>query len=71
VPVPGHAFHVPADVTAEACKLGLSALPSQSVEQALAAIAALSTPAAPPAVLIMGSLYLAGAVLEANGQLPT
>jgi dihydrofolate synthase/folylpolyglutamate synthase len=71
VPVPGHAFHDPALIAAEARQLGLSAQPHGSVEQALAAIAALSDPASPPAVLIMGSLYLAGAVLEANGQEPT
>jgi dihydrofolate synthase/folylpolyglutamate synthase len=71
VPVPGHAFHDPALIAAEARQLGLSAQPHGSVEQALAAIAELSDPASPPAVLIMGSLYLAGAVLEANGQEPT
>jgi dihydrofolate synthase/folylpolyglutamate synthase len=71
VPVPGHAFHDPASVAAEARKLGLFALPSGSVEEALAAIAGLSDATSPPAVLVMGSLYLAGAVLEANGQVPT
>jgi dihydrofolate synthase/folylpolyglutamate synthase len=71
VPVPGHAFHDPALVATEARNLGLSAQPHGSVEQALAAIAALSDPGSAPAVLIMGSLYLAGAVLEANGQVPS
>ena len=70
VPVPGHAHHPPEAIAAQARKRGLSALPSQSVEEALTAIAGLSDPAAPPAVLIMGSLYLAGDVLRANGQLP-
>jgi dihydrofolate synthase/folylpolyglutamate synthase len=71
VPVPGHAFHAPALVAAEARKLGLSATPAETVEQALTAIARLSAPDDPPAVLIMGSLYLAGEVLKANEQLPT
>lgn len=69
VPVPGHAHHLPDAIAAEARKLGLSALPSESVESALDAIARLSSDA-PPAVLIMGSLYLAGEVLAANGQVP-
>jgi dihydrofolate synthase/folylpolyglutamate synthase len=47
VPVPGHAFHDPVLVAAEARKLGLSALPSGSVEEALAAIAGLSDPPLP------------------------
>lgn len=69
VPVPGHAHHAPEAIAAEARKLGLSALPSENVETALAAIARLSS-GKPPAVLIMGSLYLAGEVLSANGQAP-
>jgi dihydrofolate synthase / folylpolyglutamate synthase len=70
VPVPGHAHHAPEALAAEARKLGLSALPSESVEAALAAIARLSEAEQPPAVMIMGSLYLAGAVLKANAQVP-
>ncbi len=69
VPVPGHAHHLPEAIAAEARKLGLSALPSENVEAALAAIVGLS-PDAPPGVLIIGSLYLAGEVLAANGQAP-
>jgi dihydrofolate synthase / folylpolyglutamate synthase len=71
VPVPGHAHHAPDALAAEARKLGLSALPSGSVEEAMAAITRLSDASEPPRVLIMGSLYLAGEVLKANGQLPT
>jgi dihydrofolate synthase / folylpolyglutamate synthase len=70
VPVPGHVHHAPSLIAAEARKLGLSALASGSVEEALATIAALSSADAAPAVLIMGSLYLAGEVLRANGQAP-
>jgi dihydrofolate synthase/folylpolyglutamate synthase len=71
VPVPGHAHHGPDLLAAEARALGLTAMPSSGVEEALAAIARLSEPARPPSVLIMGSLYLAGSVLKANGQAPT
>jgi dihydrofolate synthase/folylpolyglutamate synthase len=71
VPVPGHAHHAPAAIAAEARRLGLSALPSENIEAALRAIAGISAPERPPAVLIMGSLYLAGSVLSANGQLPS
>lgn len=69
VPVPGHAHHAPEAIAAGARKLGLSALPSETVEAALTAIAGLSRDR-PPAVLIVGSLYLAGEVLAANGQAP-
>ena len=71
VPVPGHDHHAPEALAAEARKLGLSALPAANVEEALTSIARLAEPDAPPAVLIMGSLYLAGTVLKANDQLPT
>ena len=57
VPVPGHEHH-----SAKA----LNAAPARDVADALRAI----PPAGPPVVLIMGSLYLAGEVLEANGQPP-
>jgi dihydrofolate synthase/folylpolyglutamate synthase len=70
VPVPGHPYHEPELIAAEARKIGLSAVPTPSVEQALTKIAAGST-SEPPAVLIMGSLYLAGEVLKANEQPPT
>ena len=70
VPVPGHEHHAPEALAAEARKLGLSALASTGVEEALAAIAGLSEAGKPPAVLVMGSLYLAGEVLKANGQIP-
>ncbi len=71
VPVPGHDHHAPEALAAQARKLGLSARPADNVEEALASIARLAEPGQPPAVLIMGSLYLAGTVLKANEQLPT
>ena len=58
VPVPGHDHHSPE---------ALDALPAPDVAAALRAI----PPEGAPVVLIMGSLYLAGAVLEANLQLPS
>ena len=70
VPVPGHAHHLPEAVAAQARKLGLAAFAGESAEAALRTIAGLSEPERPPVVLIMGSLYLAGAVLRANGQPP-
>jgi len=70
VPVPGHACHPPADLVATARGNGLSARPADGVPAALAWIARHADPAAPPVVLILGSLYLAGEVLKANGQPP-
>ncbi|MBO9623213.1 MAG: bifunctional folylpolyglutamate synthase/dihydrofolate synthase [Sphingomonas sp.] len=67
VPVPGHSFHSPERIAALAGAIGREA---GDVPQALAAIATAADPAEPPVVLICGSLYLAGTVLEANGQLP-
>jgi dihydrofolate synthase/folylpolyglutamate synthase len=57
VPVPGHDHHPPE---------ALAAHPAPDVAAALRAIG----PEGPPVVLIMGSLYLAGAVLAANDQPP-
>jgi len=57
VPVSGHDHH-----NADA----LGAKGARNVAEALAAIG----PEGPPVVLIMGSLYLAGEVLAANGQVP-
>ena len=53
------------DLVEIAGNLGFAAEPHDNVEHALAS--------APPAarVLIFGSLYLAGAVLAANDQVPT
>ncbi|WP_213981832.1 folylpolyglutamate synthase/dihydrofolate synthase family protein [Sphingomonas sp. dw_22] len=69
VPVPGHEHHSPASLAQAAQALGISqATPASDVPQALAAIAQQAGP--PPIVLILGSLYLAGTVLEANRELP-
>jgi dihydrofolate synthase/folylpolyglutamate synthase len=69
VPIPGHAHHDPAKL----CALATEALAvpdaaaAATVEDALDSVTAASQ-ALP--VLICGSLYLAGEVLRANGQLP-
>jgi dihydrofolate synthase/folylpolyglutamate synthase len=69
VPVPGHEHHAPAALVQAAQALGIPhAAPADNVPQALAAIAHQGGPA--PVVLILGSLYLAGTVLEANHELP-
>jgi dihydrofolate synthase/folylpolyglutamate synthase len=70
VRVPGHACHAPADLVRIAKANGLAAMNAENVPAALAWIGRHADRAAPPVVLIMGSLYLAGEVLKANGQLP-
>jgi dihydrofolate synthase/folylpolyglutamate synthase len=70
VPVPGHPHHAPADLAAAARGAGLTALAAADVESALGWIARHADRGRPPIVLIQGSLYLAGEVLRANGQVP-
>jgi dihydrofolate synthase/folylpolyglutamate synthase len=70
VPVPGHPHHLPADLAAAARSAGLTALTAAGVEDALGWIARHADRGRPPIVLILGSLYLAGEVLRANGQPP-
>jgi dihydrofolate synthase/folylpolyglutamate synthase len=70
VPIAGeHAGRPAEEVAAIAASVGLSARPVDSVAAALRDLAAREWPQ-PPRVLIAGSLYLAGEVLEANGNLP-
>ena len=70
VPVPGHPHHPPAELAAAARGAGLGAMVAAGVPEALGWIARHAAPDAPPIVLVMGSLYLAGEVLRANGQAP-
>jgi dihydrofolate synthase/folylpolyglutamate synthase len=72
IPVPGHTHHAPADLAAAARTLGIPAAgAAETPDEALLSIAAGLAPDAPaPLVLILGSLYLAGEVLRANGELP-
>jgi dihydrofolate synthase/folylpolyglutamate synthase len=70
VAVPGHPHHPPAELAATARAGGLTSLAAADVESALGWIARHADRARPPIVLVMGSLYLAGEVLRANGQAP-
>jgi dihydrofolate synthase / folylpolyglutamate synthase len=64
VPIPDHACFAPEDLAEIAAQLGLKADADDSVEEALAAVPQEAR------VLIFGSLYLAGAVLAANDEVP-
>jgi dihydrofolate synthase/folylpolyglutamate synthase len=64
VPSPDHACFEPIELVEIAAELGLKADAHDNVEQALCAVPEEAR------VLIFGSLYLAGAVLAANGQVP-
>ncbi|WP_084583165.1 bifunctional folylpolyglutamate synthase/dihydrofolate synthase [Sphingomonas azotifigens] len=71
VPIPGHAHHAPDDLAARIHALGVREVSTAAdVPAALRALSARTGDAAPATVLILGSLYLAGVVLEANGELP-
>jgi dihydrofolate synthase/folylpolyglutamate synthase len=70
VPVPSQPHHAPADLAAAAEAAGLKSLTTPDVAQALGWIGRHADRAQPPIVLILGSLYLAGEVLRANGQPP-
>ena len=70
VPIPGHAHHAPAALAAAAREEGITALPATGFADALGWIGRHVDRAAPPIVLILGSLYLAGELLKANGQEP-
>jgi len=71
VPVPGsNAGRDPAELAALAKEAGLAAEPVESVEAAIDRIRAEINAFGPPRILICGSLYLAGAVLDANGTPP-
>ena len=64
VPIPDHACFTPCDLVEIAGELGFVADANDSVEEALGLVPAQAR------TLIFGSLYLAGAVLVANDQLP-
>ncbi|HEX8225920.1 MAG TPA: bifunctional folylpolyglutamate synthase/dihydrofolate synthase [Allosphingosinicella sp.] len=70
VPVPGHPHHPPAELAAAARGGGLAPMTAADVPAALGWIARHADRERPPIVLVMGSLYLAGEVLRANGQAP-
>ncbi|SEN19398.1 dihydrofolate synthase / folylpolyglutamate synthase [Sphingomonas gellani] len=68
VPVPGHDHHAPAALAKLAQSFGIPADTAPDVAGALGRISAAGS--APQVVLIAGSLYLAGTVLDANGEAP-
>ena len=70
VPVPDHEHHAPAALAQTAHTLGIAAHAAPDLATALRDIAAIGDPAEPPIVLVLGSLYLAGTVLAANGEPP-
>jgi len=69
VDVPGEDSHKAENIARMAEKAGIAATPAAAVDQALTEIAGQSQ-GRPVRVLICGSLYLAGQVLDQNGLLP-
>lgn len=67
VPIPGHPHHDPAELALWISERGGSATAHPDVSRAIKAFSANNPPRA---ILILGSLYLAGEVLKANGQVP-
>ena len=66
VPFPeGHSAYTPQEACRKAAEVGLDCMPANDIGAALEDL--LATQPAPMRVLICGSLYLAGAVLERNG----
>ncbi len=66
VPFPeGHSAYTPEEACAKAAEVGLDCAPANDIGAALEDL--LATQPAPMRILICGSLYLAGAVLERNG----
>ena len=66
VPFPeGHSAYTPEEACEKAAEVGLDCAPANNIGAALEDL--LATQPAPMRILICGSLYLAGAVLERNG----
>ncbi len=71
VPVPDEeGTQPPSDLVAAAAFHGLEAQEAQNVRAALKIIGSTATAEQPPVVIITGSLYLAGAVLQEIGLIP-
>jgi len=68
LPVKGHEHHPPERFAAVAARWGIDCTAHDTPDEAIAAIA--SSREAGPKLLIAGSLYLAGEILQANGQFP-
>ncbi len=70
VPIKGHDSFAPAAIKSAADAISLPGLFADDVRDALKTIARTSDTARPPIILICGSLYLAGQVLEQSGIFP-
>jgi dihydrofolate synthase/folylpolyglutamate synthase len=70
VPVPSDSSRTPRELAEAARTAGLSAEPAEDFLTALDQIKRTAADGPPPRILIFGSLYLAGAVLAANGTPP-
>ncbi len=68
VPIDDHEYHDPDALAAIACRFGAESSAAPSIK---AALSSLATAGEPRAVLIAGSLYLAGEALAANDEMPT
>jgi dihydrofolate synthase / folylpolyglutamate synthase len=69
VPLAHEGSRPPEELAQAARRLGIPAAQAGSIEETLAYLCARPWPK-PPRLLIIGSLYLAGEVLEADGSLP-
>lgn len=69
VPIPGHEHHAPAELCRRVQE-ELRIADVQSCENVTAALASIRDERAPAEVLICGSLYLAGVVLDLNDEVP-
>ena len=67
VPTPGHEHHAPQSLAEIAGSLDI---PASTARDVAAALRSIVESGAPVRVLILGSLYLAGEVLAANGETP-
>lgn len=70
LPVPGHEHHSSQRFAEVAARWSIGCTAHDTPEQAIGAVVASSQGAAPPTILIAGSLYLAGQILRLNAQLP-
>jgi dihydrofolate synthase/folylpolyglutamate synthase len=69
VPLAHEGARVPGELASAARSLGIPAAEAGTLEETLAFLTARPWPK-PPRILIIGSLYLAGEVLQADGSLP-
>lgn len=72
VPVPDHACHPPAALVQIATEFGIAdRVTANDIQGAMGLVARADAAGRAPTVLIAGSLYLAGEVLERNNEVPT